>query len=172
MVELNHLFKSFSTFNMFSGANFNCSGCAYWEVGQVWFPFSYWHTLVPRPRPAFHRLHYGKAGRAWYLFSHEHDVINKWQKKIFNEKSKVSCIVQPTTSSMLGMYNSRPLLATYVWCVTWYLSSSCCSEPQCTHVQLSPFYHLSTLDVTHVRKDIRPSAFFVQPKTVRAWERG
>ena len=34
--------------------------------------------------------------------------------------------------------------------ITWYLSSSCCSEPQCAHVQLSPFYHPSTLDVTHV----------------------
>ena len=32
------------------------------------------------------------------------------------------------------------------------LSSSCCSEPQCGNVQLSPFYHLSTLDVTHMRK--------------------
>ena len=37
---------------------------------------------------------------------------------------------------------------------------------------LSPFYHLSTLDVTHVRKDTRPSAFFVQLNTARAWERG
>ena len=34
------------------------------------------------------------------------------------------------------------------------LSSSCCSEPQCTHAQLSPFYHLSTLDITHVKKII------------------
>ena len=78
---------------------------------------------------------------------------------------------QPTTSSMLGVYNSHPLLAT---CVVGYLvpfSSSCSSEPQSAHVQLSPFYHLSTLDVTHVRKDTRPSAFFVQPKTVRVWER-
>ena len=33
-----------------------------------------------RPRPAFHRLQYGKAGRAWYLFSREHDVIGKLQK--------------------------------------------------------------------------------------------
>ena len=34
----------------------------------------------PVPRPAFHRLQYGKAGRAWYISSHEHDVIDKWQK--------------------------------------------------------------------------------------------
>ena len=37
-------------------------------------------SLIPRPRPAFRRLQYGKAGRAWYLFSHEHDVIGKLQK--------------------------------------------------------------------------------------------
>ena len=42
----------------------------------------------------------------------------------------------------------------------------------CAHVQLGPFYHLSTLDVTHMRKDTRPFAFLVQPKTVRAWEQG
>ena len=35
-------------------------------------------SLVPRPRPAFCCLQYGKAGRAWYLFSHEHDVLGKW----------------------------------------------------------------------------------------------
>ena len=29
-------------------------------------------------RPAFCRLHYGKAGRAWYISSREHDVIDKW----------------------------------------------------------------------------------------------
>ena len=39
---------------------------------------------------------------------------------------------------------------------TWYLCSTCCSEPHCAHGQLSPFYHLSTLDVTHMRKDTRP----------------
>jgi len=27
----------------------------------------------------------------------------------------VSRIIQPTKSSTLGVYNSRPLLATYVW---------------------------------------------------------
>ena len=37
-------------------------------------------SLVPRPRPAFRRLQYGKAGRAWYLFSREHDIIGKLQK--------------------------------------------------------------------------------------------
>jgi len=36
-------------------------------------------SLVPRPRPPFRRLQYGKAGSAWYLFSREHDVIGKLQ---------------------------------------------------------------------------------------------
>jgi len=54
---------------------------------------------------------YVKAGRAWYLFSHEDDVIAKWQKK----SSEVSCIVQPTTCSMLGVYNSHLPLARYMW---------------------------------------------------------
>ena len=36
--------------------------------------------LVPRPRPAFCHLQYGKLVRAWYLFSREHDVIGKWWK--------------------------------------------------------------------------------------------
>ena len=36
-----------------------------------------------------------------------------------------------------------------------------------------PFYHLSTLDVTHVRKDIRPSSFFRATESgVQAWEQG
>ena len=43
-------------------------------------------------------------------------------------------------SSTLGVYDSRPLLARYVWYVIWYLSSSCCFELQCTYIQLSPFY--------------------------------
>jgi len=37
-------------------------------------------SLVPRPRPAFRRLQYGKVGRAWYLFSREHDIISKLRK--------------------------------------------------------------------------------------------
>ena len=38
------------------------------------------------------------------------------------------------------------------------------------HSKLSPFHHLSTLDVTHVKKDTRPSV--LQLKTVQAWEQG
>ena len=39
-----------------------------------------YNSLVPRPRPDFRHLQYGKAGRAWYLFSREHDVISKLRK--------------------------------------------------------------------------------------------
>ena len=70
-------------------------------------------SLVPRPRPAFHRLQYGKAGRAWYLFPREHDVIGKWRK--FSEQTGcISRIVQPTTHSTLGVYDNCPPLARYV----------------------------------------------------------
>jgi len=62
-------------------------------------------SLVPRPRPAFCCLQCGKLGRAWYLFSREHDVIDKWQK---NSEQK-RCIVQPSVSSTLGVYDSHPL---------------------------------------------------------------
>jgi len=63
--------------------------------------------------------------------------------------------------------------AWYVWqlpytsylCVVTHLVLL--AETQCTDIQLSPFYHLSTLDVTHVRKDARPSAFFMQLKRHR-----
>ena len=42
------------------------------------YPCAHIGSLIPRPRPAFRRLQYGKVGRAWYLFSHEHDLIGKW----------------------------------------------------------------------------------------------
>ena len=45
-----------------------------------------------------------------YLSSCEHDVIEKWQK--FSErKSNVLRIVQRTTCSTLGVYDSRTPLA-------------------------------------------------------------
>ena len=50
---------------------------------------------------------------------------------------------------------------------------SCWQEPQIAHVQLSPFNHLSTLDVMHVRKHTRPFVFFrATESSMRAWERG
>jgi len=41
-------------------------------------------------------------------------MIDKWPKNS-ERKSKISCIVQRPTSSMLGVYDSRPLLARCVW---------------------------------------------------------
>ena len=62
-------------------------------------------------------------------------------------------VIQRSTCSTLGEYDSRPPLARYVWYLTWYLRSSCCSE---THVHLG----LSTLDVTHMKKSTGPSPLF------------
>ena len=79
----------------------------------------------------------------------------------FSERRRcVLRVIQPSTRSTLGEYDSRPPLARYVWYVTWYLRSSCCSE---THVRprfLPVFLPLSTLDVTHVRRCTRPSPLY------------
>ena len=79
------------------------------QVNELWGQ----HSLVSRPRPAFHCLQYGKAWRAWYLFSREHDVIGKWEK--FSEQTGcISHISQLTTRSTLGIYDNRPPLARYM----------------------------------------------------------
>ena len=79
----------------------------------------------------------------------------------FSERRRyVLCVIQPSTRSTLGEYDSRPPLARYVWYVTWYLRSSCCSETHYAHVKLPVFLPLSTLDVTHVRKCTRPSPLY------------
>ena len=79
----------------------------------------------------------------------------------FSERRRyVLRVIQPSTRSTLGEYDSRPPLARYVWYFTSYLRSSCCSE---THVRprlLPVFLSLSTLDVTHVRKCTRPSPLY------------
>ena len=72
----------------------------------------------------------------------------------------ILCVIQPSTCSTLGEYDSRPPLARYVCYVTWYLRSSHCSETQYAHIHFRSFYHLCTLDVTHVRKCTRPSPLF------------
>jgi len=36
-------------------------------------------------------------------------------KNIQNKKSEISSVAQPTTSSKLGVYDSCPPLATYMW---------------------------------------------------------
>ena len=61
-----------------------------------------------------------------------------------------------------------PPLARYVWCVTWYLRSSCCSETHYAHVKLPVFLPLSTLDVTHVRKCTRPSPLYRTKQRLKA----
>ena len=79
----------------------------------------------------------------------------------FSERRRyVWRVIQPSTRSTLGEYDSRPPLAGYVWCVTWYLRSSCCSETHYAHVKLPVFLPLSTLDVTHVRRCTRPSPLY------------
>ena len=79
----------------------------------------------------------------------------------FSERRRyILRVIQPSTRSTLGEYDSRPPLARYVWCVTWYLRSSCCSETHYAHVKLPVFLPLSTLDVTHVRKCTRPSPLY------------
>ena len=60
-----------------SGVRWKCHLCTF-NVAAISFfgaiptygvlPYA---SLVPRPRPAFRRLQYGKTGRAWYLFSRE-----------------------------------------------------------------------------------------------------
>ena len=62
--------------------------------------------------------------------------------------------------STLSEYDICPPLARYVWCVIWYLRSSCCSETHYAHVKLPAFLPLSTLDVTHMRKCTRPSPLY------------
>ena len=80
--------------------------------------------------------------------------------KFSERRHYVLCVIQPSTRSTLGEYDSRPPLARYVWYFISYLRSSCCSE---THVRprfLPVFLPLSTLDVTHVRRCTRPSPLY------------
>ena len=129
-------------------------------IPDITFSDTYLRTsLVPSPTPwpAFRRLQYGKAGRAWYIFSREHDVIEKFSER----RRYILRVIQLSTRSTLGEYNNRPPLARYVWYVTWYLRSSCCSETHYAHVKLHVnFLPLYTLDVTHVRRCTRPSPLY------------
>ena len=115
------------------------------------------HSLVPRPRPAFRHLQYGKVGRAWYLFSREHDVhvISKLRKiaELTGCVSRIStdhalnaqCVRQsPPTSQIRVVSYLVPWLFLLFWA-------------QCANAQSNPFYHPFYPDVTHVRKDTRPS---------------
>ena len=66
-----------------------------------------WGSLVPRPRPAFRRLQYGKAGRAWYLFSREHDVIGKWRN--FQKKQAAFCVLFSRLHAQRSVYTTIAL---------------------------------------------------------------
>ena len=69
-------------------------------------------------------------------------------------------VLQPSARSTLGECGSRSPLARYVWYLTWYLQSSCCSETHVRPRSFRSFCHLSTLDATHVRKYTRPSPLY------------
>ena len=70
-----------------------------------------------------------------------------------------SCpVVQPR---IFGLHDSHTPQARHVQYVACYI---CCSEPEYTHVLLNPFYHFSTLDVIHVRKDGRPFCSYQRSK--------
>ena len=110
----------------------------FWESFPVW-AFS---SLIPGPWPTFHCLQYGKAGErlvpfltwAWH---------NRKMKKLLEQTGCVLCTVQPTTCSMLSVYDSRPLLARYVLRWRFFLFWTLC-----THSQLNCFYHPFYPDVT------------------------
>ena len=73
----------------------------------------------------------------------------------FSERGRY--VIQPSTRSTLGEYDSRPPLARYVWYVTWYFTLLA------AHVRprsFRSFYSLPTLDVTRVRNCTRPSPLY------------
>ena len=80
--------------------------------------------------------------------------------KFSERRCYVLRVIQPSTRSTLGEYDSRPPLARYMWYFTSYLRSSCCSETHVCPRLLPVFLPLSTLDVTHVRKCTRPSPLY------------
>ena len=71
-------------------------------------------SLVPRPRPAFRCLQYGKVGRAWYLLSRDHDVIGKWWN--FQNKRVAFCILFNWLHAQCSVYTTIALryMARYV----------------------------------------------------------
>ena len=143
---------------------------ALWLLVLPWL--CYWAliclaSLVPRPHPAFRRLQYGKAGRAWYLFSCEHDVISKLRK--FAELT--GCVSRISTNYALNaqcVRQSPPASQIRVvsYLVPWLFSLF---WAQCAHAKSNPFYHPFNPDVTHVRKDTRPSPLFTVLKATESW---
>ena len=99
-------------------------------------------SLVPRPRPAFHCLQYGKAGRAWYLFSCEHDVISKLRKiaeqaafRVFSTDYVLNaqCVRQSPPASQIRVVS---YLIAWLFLLFW---------AQCAHAQSNPFYIATSL---------------------------
>ena len=80
------------------------------------------------------------------------------------------CSTNYTLAQCVQQYNSRPLLhvgrymqqVTFAWVrlLFWDL---------CTHAQLNPFYRPFYLDVTHVRKDTKPSSHFSVLQATESW---
>ena len=106
-----------------------------------------------------------KSGRAWYLFSHEDDVIDNVAQKFGTKRRSFTHCLMNCRFNAQGVQQLSPTSQMHFW----YLSSFCCSEPQCAHIQVSPFCHLCIVDITH-EKDTRPSTFFMQPENMWAWE--
>ena len=73
------------------------------------------HLLASFPGPAqvFVACSMEKRGEPG-MFPREHYVTDKWPN-LAERKNEVLHIVQPTTRSMLGVYDSRPPLARYMW---------------------------------------------------------
>ena len=111
-------------------------------------------SLVPRPRPAFRRFQYGKAGRAWYLFSREHDVIGNLQKFAEQVAFHVFAIDYALNAQCVRQSPPASQIRVVSYLVPWLFSLF---WAQCAHAQSNPFYHPFYPDVTHVRKDTRPS---------------
>ena len=116
----------------------------------------------PVPRPAFRCMQYGKAGRAGLL----HLLTWAWHnQKIFRTKTlRFECY---STRSTLGEYDSRPLLARYVWYVTWYLRSSCCSETY-AHASFRSFYPFLPL-TSLMWKDVPGPPRFTVLQATKSW---
>ena len=66
-----------------------------------------------------------KTGRACYLFSHEHDEVREFSE----QTACIVRIIQPTTRSMLSVYDSHPPLAKYMHKVPATLAVCCGSVP-------------------------------------------
>ena len=119
------------------------------------------HSLVPRPHPASRHFQYGKAGRAWYLFSHEHDVIGKFSEQTgYCSTDYMLNARYIRQSPSISQKRAVSYLLRWLFLVFWALR---------THGQLNSFYHPFHPDVTHVRKDTRPSPRFSALIATESW---